>query len=153
MYTSTDRAFALVVARFNKPITERLLDGAIDCLLQHGAAREDLTVAWVPGAFELPLVAKRLAESGRYVAVICLGAVIRGETAHFDYVAGQAASGILQVSLTTDVPVIFSVLTTETVAQAEMRSGIKGGNVGEAGAMAAMEMATLLEQINQEQCV
>ena len=151
---ATGRRFAIVCARFNKPITERLLDGALECLEQHGAVKEDVLVAWVPGAFEIPLVAKRLAESGDFEAVICIGAVIRGETPHFDYVAGQAASGVMQASLSSNIPVIFSVLTTDTVEQAEARSGIKGGNAGFSGALTAIEMAALLENIeSRESCV
>ena len=125
----------------------QLVAGATECLLRHGIAEDDVDVAWVPGAFELPLAARRLAETDRYDAVVCLGAVIRGETAHFDYVAGQAAAGILRVSLDTGVPVIFGVLTTETFQQAMDRAGGKHGNKGWDAAMAAMEMAGLLDSL------
>lgn len=139
--------FALVAARFNHPLVERLVNGAIDCLKRHGA--EEWKVVWVPGSFELPLVAKKMAETEQYDAVICLGAIIRGETPHFDYVASQAASGVMQASLSTDVPVIFSVLTTNTVEQAEARAGIKGGNIGFNGALTAIEMAHVMKQLSQ----
>jgi len=138
---------ALVVARFNRPITQLLLEGAVDGLLRHGIKEEHLTLVWVPGAFELPLVAQKLAGSKKYDGVICLGAVIRGETAHFDYVAGQAASGVMQSSLSTGIPVIFSVLTTETKEQAEVRAGTKGINMGFSGALSLIETVNLLKQI------
>lgn len=139
--------YGLVIGRFNLPITQALLEGALDALRRHGADSANLAMAWVPGAFEIPLVAKKMAESGQYDAVICLGAVIRGETVHFDLVAGQAAAGILQASLTTGIPVIFSVLTTETQEQAEQRAGVKGGNAGFNGAMTAIEMVNLLKSL------
>ena len=139
--------YALVVARFNHEITERLLDGALDGLKEHGVSDESIHTSWVPGAFELPLIAKKQAESGNYDAVICMGAVIRGETAHFDYVAGMAAEGILKVSLETDVPVIFSVLTTENWEQAEARAGRKEENIGYNGALTAIEMVNLLQTL------
>lgn len=137
-------SFAVVVSRFNAFITSRLLDGALDGLRRHGAAEERIDVVWVPGAMEIPVAAKRLAESRRYQAVICLGAVIRGATPHFDYVAGEAARGIGAIALQTGVPVIFGVLTTDTIEQAVERAGSKGGNKGFDAACAAMEMATLL---------
>jgi 6,7-dimethyl-8-ribityllumazine synthase len=146
-YQAHGRRFALVVARFNELVTGRLLQGALDCLHAHAITEDDLVVAWVPGAFELPVVARRLAESHAYDAVICLGAVIRGETAHFDYVAGQAAAGIREVAVTTGVPVIFGVLTTETVEQAMDRAGGKHGNKGWDAAMTAMETASVLERL------
>lgn len=139
--------YALVVARFNQAITQRLLDGALDGLKEYGVRDEAIKVAWVPGAFEIPLIAKKMAESKKYEAVICLGAVIRGETAHFDYVAGQAASGILNASLETSIPVIFSVLATETLLQAENRSGKKEANSGYTGALSAIEMVNLLRNL------
>lgn len=142
--------FAIVVARFNELVTGKLLEGAVDCLRAHGAAEEDLDVAWVPGAFELPLVARRMAGSGSYDAVVCLGAVIRGETAHFDHVATQAATGIRTASEATGVPVIFGVLTTDTFEQAMDRAGGKHGNKGWDAAAAAMEMASLLEHLPKE---
>jgi 6,7-dimethyl-8-ribityllumazine synthase len=135
--------FALVIGRFNELISGRLHEGALDCLRRHEVADDDVDSAWVPGAFELPLVARRLAASGRYDAVICLGAVIRGGTPHFDYVAGEAAKGIAKVSLDTGVPVVFGVLTTDTIEQAIERAGTKGGNKGWAAAATALEMANL----------
>ena len=135
--------FGLVVGRFNELISTRLYEGALDCLRRHDVAEGDVDAAWVPGAFEMPLVAKRLAQSGKYDAVICLGAVIRGGTPHFDYVAGEAAKGIAKVTLDTGVPVVFGVLTTDTIEQAVERAGTKGGNKGWSAAAAALEMANL----------
>jgi len=135
--------FALVVGRFNELISTRLYEGALDCLRRHDVADGDVDSAWVPGAFEMPLVAKRLAEAGKYDAVICLGAVIRGGTPHFDYVAAEAAKGIAKVSLDSGVPVIFGVLTTDTIEQAVERAGTKGGNKGWSAASTALEMANL----------
>ena len=135
---------AVVAARFNETISRRLADGAIDCLERHGLAPEDISVAWAPGAFELPLVAQRFAQSGEVDAVVCVGAVIRGETAHFDYVAGEAARGITDASLRTGVPITFGVLTTENTEQAAERAGGKMGNKGFEAAQAAIEMAGLL---------
>lgn len=137
----------LVVARFNGTISERLLSGALDGLRRHDVADESIDVAWVPGAFELPLVAKRMASSGAYDAVVCLGAVIRGATPHFDYVAGHAASGIAAAGLEVGIPIIFGVLTTETVEQAIERSGTKAGNKGYDAVVAGIEMANLLRQL------
>jgi 6,7-dimethyl-8-ribityllumazine synthase len=135
--------FALVVGRFNEMISTRLYEGALDCLRRHDVAEGDVDAAWVPGAFEMPLVAKRLAESGAYDAVICLGAVIRGGTPHFEYVAAEAAKGIAKVTLDTGVPVVFGVLTTDTIEQAVERAGTKAGNKGWAAASTALEMANL----------
>ncbi len=134
---------AVVASRFNETITQQLLEGATDCLRRHGVPDEFVTVAWVPGAFELPSVAKRLASSGEFDAIVCVGAVIRGDTAHFDFVAGHAMNGIGRVALETGVPVAAGVLTTETVAQAADRAGGKMGNKGFEAAMAALEMANL----------
>ena len=139
--------FAIVVARFNSFITDRLLEGARQTLCENGVAEPELTVAHVPGSFEVPLVAKRLAASGRFDAVICLGAVIRGQTAHFDHVAGNAARGVLDAGMETGVPVIFGVLTTDTVQQARDRAGAQGENKGSEAALAALEMATLFRSI------
>jgi 6,7-dimethyl-8-ribityllumazine synthase len=139
--------FALVAGRFNDFISSKLLEGAIDTLKRHGADPEQMTIAWVPGSFEIPLTAKRLAASHRFDAVICLGAVIRGATAHFDYVAAEVSKGVAQVSLETGVPVIFGVLTTDTIEQAIERAGTKAGNKGADSAMAAMEMVNLLKQM------
>ena len=149
-FQARGRRFAVVVARFNELVTSRLLDGALDCLRAHGIAEEDLVVAWVPGAFELPVVARRLAESGAYDAVVCVGAVIRGDTPHFDHVAGQAANGIRTAAEDTGVPVIFGVLTTDTFEQAMDRAGGKHGNKGWDAAMAAMETASVLDQLPKE---
>lgn len=142
---ATGMRFAIAVARFNREITEELLAGAETALRKHDAA--DVIVAWVPGAFELPLVAKRLASSGAVDAVICLGAVIRGETAHFEYVAGEAASGITRAALDTGVPVIFGVLTVDTRQQALDRIGGKDGHKGEEAALTAIEMVSLLRAL------
>jgi 6,7-dimethyl-8-ribityllumazine synthase len=146
--------FGIVVSRFNDAIGRELLRGAQDALIRHGVAAEDIDIAWTPGAFEIPLVAKRMADlSGdsadrpRYDAIICLGVVIRGSTAHFDYVAGQAASGIASASLSTGLPIMFGVLTTENIEQAVERSGTKAGNKGAEAAMAAIEMANLLRAL------
>lgn len=141
------RRFAIVVSRFNSVITERLLEGSLAAFRKHGLGEDDVEVAWTPGAFEIPLVAKRLAESEQFDAVVCLGAVIRGETAHFDYIAGESARGIQNVTLETGVPCIFGVLTTETLEQALDRAGGKLGNKGFDAAESAMEMAGLLENL------
>ena len=145
--TAKGLKFAIVAARFNEFITSKLLSGCVDCLVRHEAAESDLTVAWVPGAFEIPLAAKKLAESGKYDAVICLGAVIRGATPHFDYVCAEASKGIAQVSLQTGVPVAFGVLTTENIQQAVERAGTKAGNKGVDCAMTAMEMVNLFKEM------
>ncbi len=129
-FEARGRRFAIAASRFNEVVVNQLVAGAAECLQRHGITEQDLVVAWVPGSFELPLAARRLAESGLYDAVICLGAVIRGETAHFEHVAGQAAAGIQRVALGTGVPVIFGVLTTETFEQAMDRAGGKHGNKG-----------------------
>jgi 6,7-dimethyl-8-ribityllumazine synthase len=145
--TGTGLRFGIVVSRFNEFITTRLLAGATDALRRHGVAEADIDVAWVPGSFEIPLVAQRMAASGRYDAVICLGAVIRGATAHFDYVAGGAATGVARAALDTGVPVIFGILTTDTIEQAIERAGTKAGNKGAEAAVAAIEMANLLREL------
>lgn len=141
----TGLRFALVVSRFNEFISRKLLEGALDALGRHGVAGENIEVAWVPGAFEIPLVARRLAESGRYHAVICLGAVIRGSTPHFDYVAAEVSKGIALAGLETGVPVLFGVLTTDSIEQAIERAGTKAGNKGFDAALGAIEMANLLK--------
>ena len=143
------RRIAVVASRFNELVTAKLLDGALGCLRSHGVGADDTVVAWVPGAFELPVVARRLAASGGYDAVVCLGAVIRGETAHFDHVAGQAAAGIRAAADETGVPVIFGVLTTDTVEQALDRAGGKMGNAGWNAAVAAIETASVVERIEK----
>jgi 6,7-dimethyl-8-ribityllumazine synthase len=139
--------FAVVVGRFNEFIAGHLLDGALDNLRRHEVADGDIAVAWVPGAFEMPLAAQRLASAGDYDAVICLGAVIRGGTPHFEYVASEAAKGIAKVGLDTGVPVVFGVLTTDTVEQAIERAGTKAGNKGWAAATTALEMANLMRSL------
>jgi 6,7-dimethyl-8-ribityllumazine synthase len=149
-FLARGRHLAIVVARFNELVTAKLLDGAVECLRAHGIDEDDLLVAWVPGAFELPLVSRRLAASGGFDAVICLGAVVRGETPHFDHVAGQAALGIRTAAEDTGVPVIFGVLTTDTLEQAIDRAGGKHGNKGWDAAMAALETASVLDQLPKE---
>ena len=150
-FDARGRRFAIVAASFNDIVVRSLVDGAVDCFKAHGLSDDDVFVAWVPGAFELPLAAKRLAEGGVFDAVLCLGAVIRGETAHFDYVAGEAARGVQTVALETGVPVMFGVLTTENMDQALGRAGGKHGNKGWDSAMAAMQMASVLEQLPQKE--
>ena len=135
----------IVASRFNEASTSKLLGGAVDCLKRHECADKDITVAWVPGAFEIPLTAKKLAASGKFDAVICLGAVIRGATPHFDYVCAECSKGIAQVGLEFGLPVTFGVLTTENIQQAEERAGLKAGNKGADAALAAMELYNLFE--------
>ena len=142
-----DSRFALVAGRFNEFITTRLVDGAVDALVRHGASADRIDVVWVPGAFEMPAVARRLAGSGKYAAVVCLGAVIRGGTPHFDYIAAEVSKGIAQVALTSEVPVVFGVLTTDTIEQAVERAGTKAGNKGADAATAALEMVDLLARL------
>ena len=139
--------YAVAAGRFNDAITRRLLDGALDAFARHGADPDAVDVAWCPGAYEIPLVAQTLAETGRYDAVVCLGAVIRGATAHFDYVAGGAASGCQRAAMDTGVPVLFGVLTVDTLDQAWERAGTKAGNKGAEAAAAAIEMVTLQARI------
>lgn len=141
-----DLKVGIVVGRFNEFISSKLLSGAIDAFVRHGGNEADIEAAWVPGAFEIPLVAQKMAESKKYDAVICLGAVIRGATPHFDYVANEVSKGIAKVSLDTGVPVIFGVLTTDTIEQAIERAGTKAGNKGYDAAVTAIEMANLLKQ-------
>lgn len=135
---------AVVAGRFNETISERLAEGALDCLRRHGAAEDDIWLVWVPGAFEIPVVAKRIAASKEVDAIVCVGAVVRGETPHFDYVAGNAARGVADASAATGIPITFGVLTTDDSAQAEARAGGKAGNKGFEAALAAIEMANLL---------
>ncbi len=137
----------IVIARFNSFITQHLLDGAEDGLLRHGVDTDDIDVAYVPGAFEIPLAAKKMADSGKYDAVICLGAVIRGQTPHFDYVCAEASKGIAQTSLQSGIPVMFGVLTTDTIQQAVERAGSKAGNKGFECAEGAIEMINLMREI------
>jgi 6,7-dimethyl-8-ribityllumazine synthase len=140
----TGLKIGIVVSRFNEFITGKLLSGAMDGLKRHGVDENDVTVAWVPGAFEIPLIAKKMAESGNYDAVIALGAVIRGATSHFDYVCNEVAKGVSQAALSTGIPVIFGVLTTDTIEQAIERAGTKAGNKGWEAAVSAIEMANIL---------
>ncbi len=142
------KRFAIVVSRFNDLVTTRLLDGALDCLERHGAEDGDIEIAWVPGAFELPIVAQKLAKSGRFDVVICLGAIVRSDTPHFDYVAGESSKGIAHVGLETGVPITFGVVMADTVDQAVQRAGIKAGNRGWDAAMNAIEMASLMSTIS-----
>ena len=144
---ATDRSFAVVASRFNEFIVTPLLDGARDAIKRHGGDEQAVDVAWVPGCYEVPLAAKRMALSGRYDAVICLGVVIRGSTPHFDYVAGAASSGVSSVALETGIPTIFGVLTTETIEQAIERAGTKAGNKGFEAAVSAIEMASLMKEL------
>lgn len=143
--------YGIIVSRFNELITSRLLGGALDILRRHGAGEESIEVVWAPGAFEIPLVAQKLAESGRFSAVICLAAVIRGSTPHFDYVAGEAAKGIAHVNLSTGVPTIFGVITADTIDQAVERAGTKAGNKGADAAKTAIEMANLLRTLDEQE--
>ena len=147
MYNAQGMRFGVVVSRFNEFLTSKLLGGALDCLHRHGANEDDITVAWVPGAYELPLVAKKMAESKKYDAIIAIGVVIRGATSHYDYVCNEAAKGIAQASMSTGVPVSFSLVTTENIEQAIERAGTKAGNKGADGALTAIEMANLLKQL------
>ena len=139
--------FGIVAARFNEFIVSKLVGGALDTLHRHETADNDIDVAWVPGAFEIPIAAKKMAESGKYDAVLCLGAVIRGSTTHYDYVCSEVSKGVAQVGLQTGVPTIFGVVTTENIEQAIERAGTKAGNKGADAAMAAMEMASLLGKL------
>ena len=147
VYEGKGLKIAVVASRFNEFITSKLIGGAEDCLLRHGVADEDITLAWVPGAYEIPMIAKKFAMSGKYDAVICLGAVIRGATSHYDYVCAEVSKGIAQASMESGVPVLFGVLTTDTIEQAVERAGTKAGNKGTDCAMGALEMANLLRVI------
>ena len=144
--TAKGKKFAIVISRFNEFISAKLLEGCLDMLVRHGAQENAQDVVWVPGAFELPLVAKTLAETGRYAAVVCLGAVIRGETSHYDLVANEAARGIMDAGLSTGLPIVFGVVTTETVDQAMDRAGGKHGNKGWDAAAAAADMVRILRE-------
>ncbi len=145
--TAGKGSYVIVVSRFNEFITSKLLAGAIDCLQRHGAADEQISVVWVPGSCEITQAAKKLAESGKYVAVICLGAVIRGQTAHYDFVSQQVTRGIGQINYDSAVPAIFAVLTCETLEQAVERAGTKMGNAGADAALTAMETVSIMQQI------
>jgi 6,7-dimethyl-8-ribityllumazine synthase len=143
------KKFSLVVSRFNDFISERLLDGALDALIRSGARDEDIDIVKVPGAFEIPLMAKKMALTKRYHAVICLGAVIRGATPHFEYISAEVSKGVAAVGLETEVPVIFGIVTTDTIEQAIERAGTKAGNKGWSAAIAAIEMANLIEAVDR----
>ncbi|HZG85190.1 6,7-dimethyl-8-ribityllumazine synthase [Paenibacillus sp.] len=146
---SQGKTYGIVVGRFNEFISSKLLSGALDALKRHGAAEDEISVAWVPGAFEIPLVAQKMAESGRFDAVITLGAVIRGSTPHFDFVCNEAAKGVAAIALKTGVPTIFGVLTTDSIEQAVERAGTKAGNKGWEAAVTAIEMANLVSQFQK----
>jgi 6,7-dimethyl-8-ribityllumazine synthase len=139
--------FGLVVSRFNEFLTQKLLDGAQDALLRHGVAQADIDVAWVPGSFEIPLIAKKLAQTKRYDAIVCLGAVVRGDTPHFDYISAEVTKGIAMVGLETGLPIIYGVITADSLEQAIGRAGTKEGNQGFKAAVSAIEMANLVKSI------
>ena len=141
------KSFGIVISRFNEFISNKLLEGALDTLSRHGVDEKDVEVAWVPGSFEIPMVAKAMATSDKYDAVVCLGAVIRGETPHFDYIASEAAKGIAKVALDSETPCIFGVITADTLEQAIERAGTKNGNKGRDAALSAIEMANLCSKI------
>lgn len=145
--TAKGMRIGIIAARFNEFITSKLISGALDTLRRHGAEEDNITLAWVPGAFEIPLVAKKMAQSGKYDGLICLGAVIRGATSHYDYVCNEASKGIAMVNMETGIPTGFGVLTTENIEQAVERAGTKAGNKGSDTAMAIMEMVNLTKQL------
>ena len=147
MLNASGKRFAIVASRFNELITRKLIDGAVDCLVRHNAAADAITIVWVPGSFEIPLAAQRMVRSKKFDAVICVGAVIRGSTPHFDYVAGEAAKGVALAGMQTGVPVIFGVLTTDTIEQAIERAGTRVPNRGAEAAVSAIEMANLLKRL------
>lgn len=147
---SEDIKVGIIVARFNEFITSKLLGGALDTLTRHGVKEENIQVAWVPGAFEIPLIASKMAESGKYDGVICLGAVIRGSTSHYDYVCNEVSKGIASVSLKSGIPVMFGVLTTENIEQAIERAGSKAGNKGSECAQGVIEMVNLIREIQKD---
>jgi len=145
--TAKGKKFGLVISRFNELISAQLLSGAKDCLVRHECKQDDITVAWVPGSFEIPLVAKKMAGSEKYDAVICLGAVIRGGTPHFDYISAEVSKGVAQVGLEAGLPVIFGIITADTIEQALERAGTKAGNKGWDAALSAIEMVNLIGKI------
>jgi 6,7-dimethyl-8-ribityllumazine synthase len=147
LLNAKNKKFAIVVSRFNELISAKLLEGALDCLMRHHANDKDITIYWTPGSFELPLVAKKAVSSGDFDAVICLGAVIRGDTPHFEYIASEVTKGIAQVSLTSELPVIFGVITADSIEQAIERAGTKAGNKGWDAALSAIEMVDLLTKM------
>ncbi|MCH7965577.1 MAG: 6,7-dimethyl-8-ribityllumazine synthase [Bacteroidetes bacterium] len=145
--TAKNKKFGIVISRFNELISTQLLSGARDCLLRHECKNDSITVAWVPGSFEIPLAAKKMAQSSKYDAIICLGAVIRGGTPHFEYIASEVSKGVANVGLETGVPVIFGIITSDTIEQALERAGIKAGNKGWDAALSAIEMVNLLTKL------
>lgn len=147
VYSGEGLKVGIIASRFNEFITSKLVSGAEDCLVRHGVDGDDISVAWVPGAFEIPVIAKRMAASGKYDAVIALGAVIRGATSHYDYVCAEVSKGVAAVSLDTGVPVLFGILTTDTIEQAVERAGTKAGNKGSDCAMSALEMVSLIKKL------
>jgi 6,7-dimethyl-8-ribityllumazine synthase len=147
MLDAKGKTFGITVSRFNEFITQKLLEGALDCLNRHSADDDKITIAWVPGSFEIPYAAQRMAQSKKFDAVICLGAVIRGQTPHFDYIANEVAKGVARISLDTGVPTIFGVITADTLEQAIERAGTKAGNKGWDAALSAIEMTRLLDQL------
>ncbi|MFH0889316.1 MAG: 6,7-dimethyl-8-ribityllumazine synthase [Planctomycetota bacterium] len=144
---ASGKRFAIIVSRFNELITQRLLDGAQDRLIRSGVKKENFDIVWVPGSFEIPLIARKLVRTKKYDAIICLGAIIKGDTPHFDYIASESAKGIAQVSLESGIPIEFGIITAETVEQAMERAGIKRGNKGAQAAEAAVEMVNILDQL------
>jgi 6,7-dimethyl-8-ribityllumazine synthase len=144
---ANDKKFGIVVSRFNEFVSTKLMEGAVDTLIKHGVSDKDISVIWAPGSFEIPMLAKKMASTGKYDAVICLGAIIRGETPHFDLIAAEAAKGVAQVGLSTDVPCIFGVITTDNLEQAIDRAGTKSGNKGRDAAVTAIEMSNLYSSI------
>ncbi|OQY29164.1 MAG: 6,7-dimethyl-8-ribityllumazine synthase [Candidatus Cloacimonetes bacterium 4572_55] len=144
---ASNRSFAIVAGRFNELISRRLVDGAIDCLVRHDAVEEKITVVWTPGAFEIPLITKKLVKSGQYHAVICTTAVIRGSTPHFEYISAETTKGIAQVALESEIPVTYGIITADTIEQAIERAGTKAGNKGWDAALAAIEMVNLLDEL------
>ena len=147
MLDARGKTFGVTISRFNEFITQKLLDGALDCLRRHGAEEDKITIAWVPGSFEIPYAAHRMAKSGKFDAVISLGTVIKGQTPHFDYIANEVAKGVARISLETGVPTIFGVITADTLEQAIERAGTKAGNKGWDAALSAIEMVKLFEQM------
>ncbi|MGB2630601.1 MAG: 6,7-dimethyl-8-ribityllumazine synthase [Candidatus Omnitrophota bacterium] len=145
-----NKKFGIVVSRFNEFVSSKLVDGALDTLTRHGARESEITVAWVPGSFEIPMIAQKMTSSGKYDAVICLGVIIRGDTPHFDFVAGETAKGIAKVAMESKVPCIFGVVTADTLEQAIERAGVKSGNKGREAALAAIEMSDLYSEIKTE---
>lgn len=143
------KVFSIVVSRFNEIIGKKLLEGSIDCLARHGVRDEDISVFWTPGSYEIPITAMRLARSGKYHAVICLGAIIRGETPHYEYVASESAKGVAEVGLSTGIPTIYGIIVTETLEHAIDRAGARVGNKGAEAALAAIEMANLFESMGK----